>query len=62
MYLSHQTLTTNNINAYSVKIDAFTVDADNLELVKSLIQFDNGIGSRRLLQVDYISYQTTELY
>ena len=30
MYLNHQTLTNNNINVYSVKIDAFTVDANTI--------------------------------
>ena len=58
MYIDHQTLTTNNINVYSVTADAFTVDANKLELklelVKSLLNFDNGIGAWRLLQVEYI--------
>jgi hypothetical protein len=56
MYLNHQILTTNNINVYSVKTDAMTVDASNLELVKSLIKFDNGMGSWRVSKTDDIAY------
>jgi hypothetical protein len=56
MYLNHQILNHNNINVYSVKTDAFTIDANNLELAKSLLNFDNGIGSWRLSQVKDIAY------
>ena len=43
---------------YSVKTDAFTIDAANLELAKSLIKFDNTMGSWRLsnTNTDDISY------
>ena len=61
MYLNHQTLRTNNINVYSVKTDAFTIDANSLELAKSIIKFDNGIGSWRLSQTDDISYPKHKL-
>ena len=54
MYLNHKILTHNNINVYAVKTDAFTVDAHNLEIVKSLLTFDNGIGSLRLSHIEYI--------
>jgi hypothetical protein len=56
MYLNHKILTDNNINVYSVKTDAMTIDASNLELVKSLIQFDNGMGSWRVSNTDDIAY------
>ena len=39
VYLNHQTLTNNNTNVYAVDTDAFTDDADKLELVKSLLIF-----------------------
>jgi hypothetical protein len=48
MYNNHKILKDNNINVYSVKTDAFTIDANNLELAKSLIKFDNGLGSSSL--------------
>jgi hypothetical protein len=41
---------------YSVKTDAFTIDADNIELAKSLLTFDNGVGSWRVSQPDDIAY------
>jgi hypothetical protein len=44
------------MNVYSVKTDAMTIDANNLELAKSLLKFDNGIGSWRLSQVKDIAY------
>jgi hypothetical protein len=56
MYNKHQILKHNNINVYSVKTDAFTIDANNLELAKSLLKFDNGIGSWSLSNTDDISY------
>jgi hypothetical protein len=56
MYLNHQTLKSKNINVYSVKTDAFTIDADNIELAKSLLTFDNGVGSWRVSQPDDIAY------
>jgi hypothetical protein len=57
MYLNHQILTTNNINVYSVKTDAFTIDVNNIELAKSLLKFDNGMGSWRVSKTDDIAYQ-----
>jgi hypothetical protein len=56
MYLNHQILTTNNINVYSVKTDAFTIDVNNIELAKSLLKFDNGMGSWRVSKTDDIAY------
>jgi hypothetical protein len=56
MFLNHQTLKHNNINVYSVKTDAIIIDANNLELAKSLLNFDNGIGSWRLSKTDDIAY------
>ena len=45
MYLHHQSLAHSDINVYDVKIDAFTVDANKTTIAKSLLNFDNGIGS-----------------
>lgn len=56
MYLKHQLLTHNNTNVYSVKTDAFTIDATKIEIVKSLLSFDNGMGSWRLSQIEDITY------
>jgi uncharacterized protein len=61
MYLNHQTLKSKNINVYSVKTDAFTIDADNIELAKSLLTFDNGVGSWRVSQLDDIAYPKVKL-
>ena len=61
MYLNHQTLINNNINVYSVKTDAFTVDADKIELVKSLLKFDNNMGSWRVSNTDDIAYPKQKL-
>jgi hypothetical protein len=54
MFLNHQILTTNNINVYSVKTDAFTIDANKLELAKSLLKFNNNMGSWRVSKTDDI--------
>ena len=40
----------------SVKTDAVTIDATNLELAKSLLKFNNSMGSLRLSNTDAISY------
>jgi hypothetical protein len=56
MYLNHQTLKSKNINVYSVKTDAFTIDADHIELAKSLLKNDNGMGSWRVSKTDDIAY------
>jgi hypothetical protein len=56
MYNNHKILNYNNINVYSVKTDAFTIDANIFELAKSLLNFDNGIGSWRLSNTDDIAY------
>jgi hypothetical protein len=56
MYNNHQILRNNNINVYSVKTDAFTIDANNLELAKSLLKFDNVIGSWRVSTTEDIAY------
>ena len=56
MYLNHQTLKNNNINVYSVKTDAFTIDKNNLELAKSLLKFNDNMGSWRVSNTD-IAYQ-----
>ena len=56
MYLNHQTLKNNNINVYSVKTDAFTIDKNNLELAKSLLKFNNNMGAWRLSNTDDITY------
>ena len=58
MYLNHQTLKNNNINVYSVKTDAFTIDKNKLELAKSLLKFNNNMGSWRLshTNTDDVSY------
>ena len=45
MYKDHQTLRNNNINVYSVKTDAFTIDATNVKLAKSLLKFNNNMGA-----------------
>ena len=46
------------INGYSVKADAFTIDKNNLELAKSLLKFNNNMGSCRLsnTNTDDIAY------
>ena len=58
MYLNHQIFNNNNINVYSVKTNAFTIDEHNLELAKSLLKFNNTMGSWRLshTNIDEISY------
>ena len=58
MYLNHQTLNNNNINVYSVKTDAFTLDAANLALAKSLLNLNNNMGSWRFSNINDISYPT----
>ena len=47
MYLIHQTFKHNTMNVYSVKTDAFTIHATNLELAKSLFNFNNKMGAWR---------------
>ena len=59
MYLNHQILTNNNFNVYSVKTDGFTIDANKIEIDNSLLNFDNGIGSWRLSQIQDIAYPKT---
>ena len=51
-------ITKSYINGYSVKADAFTIDKNNLELAKSLLKFNNNMGSWRLsnTNTDDISY------
>ena len=61
MYLNHQFLTHINANVSSVKADAFTSDANHLELVKSLLNFDNNMGSGRLSNTDDISCPKVKL-
>ena len=56
MYLNHQTLANTNLNVYSVKTDAYTIDKDNLERGKSLLKFNNNMGSWRLSNTDDIAY------
>ena len=56
MYMNHQILTNRNTNVYYVKTDAFTVVAKQIWSVKSLVTFDNGIGSWRLQHIEYIAY------
>ena len=41
---------------YSVKTDAVTIDATNLELAVSLLKFNTRMGSWRLSNTDDISY------
>ena len=44
---------------YSVITDAFTIDAANLALAKSLLNFNNNnMGSWRLSNINDISYPT----
>ena len=61
MYLNHQTLKHNNINVYSVKTDDFTMDANTVELAKSLLKFNNNMGSSRLSQTEDISDQNYKI-
>ena len=61
MCLNHQLSTNHNINVYSVKTDAFTIDANNLELDIPLLKFDNTMGSWRLSKTDDISYPNVKL-
>jgi len=54
---SYNTLKQNNIEVYSVKTDAFTIKATDAEAAKSLILFNNNIGSWRISKTEkyYIS-------
>jgi hypothetical protein len=57
----HQTFINHISNAYSVKTDAFSIHADNLEIAKSLLKFDSGIGSWRLSKADDIACPKVKL-
>ena len=61
MYKDHQTLRNHNIDVYSVKTDAFTIDATNVNLVKSLLKFNNNMGAWRVSSTDDVSYTTYQL-
>jgi len=55
---SYNTLKQNNIEVYSVKTDAFTIKATDAEAAKSLILFNNNIGSWRISKTENIIYPT----
>jgi hypothetical protein len=55
-YNDHQVLIHHNTNVYSDNTDAFTIHADDLELAKSLLKVDNGIGSWRLSVTEDIQH------
>lgn len=61
MHQDHHILIHSNINVCSVKTDAFTSDADKLELAKPLLKFDNNFGSWRLYNTKYMSYPKVKL-
>ena len=61
MYLNHQIVNTNSINVCSVKTDTFTLGANNFELAKPLLKFNNNMGSRRVSQTEDIDYPRHKL-
>ena len=50
------TLRANGIDVYSIKTDCFTIKATDLDKARTLLNFDNGIGSWRLSKTDDIIY------
>ena len=56
MCVNHQTLNTTSINVYSVITDAFTFGANNLELAKPLLKFNNTMGSWRVSHTEDMYY------
>ena len=48
MYDDYTKLIDNDINVYSVKTDAFTINKNNLELAKQILKFSTDIGGWRL--------------
>ena len=49
-------LRANGIDVYSIKTDCFTIKATDLEKARTLLNFDNGIGSWRLSKTEDIIY------
>ena len=49
-------LRANGIDVYSVKADCFTIKATDLDKARTLLNFDNGIGSWRLSKTEDIIY------
>ena len=47
MFKAFEILKSNNILVFSVKTDCFTIKKQDLEKVKTLLEFDNGIGTWR---------------
>jgi hypothetical protein len=62
MFEAYQKLTKYNVPVYSVKTDAFTIKASDLEKAESLLTFDEGFGSWRLSKTADIIYPTQKLY
>ena len=48
MYTATKILTDKNIQIYSVKTDAFTIDKSNIEIAKTLLKFSLNIGGWRI--------------
>ena len=56
IYSDHKKLTKAGIKVFSVKTDAFTINKSDLDLAKTLISFDKGIGSWRVSKGEHINF------
>ena len=61
IYKSYKKLVKNKIAVYSVKNDAFTIKASDIEQCKQLLDFDVGIGNWRLSKDQHIIYPLDDL-
>ena len=55
LYSSFDILKDNDISIYSVKTDCFVIKSQDLDKAKSLLNFDNGLGSWRLSKTSDIN-------
>ena len=56
IHQSFETLKDNNIKVYSVKTDALTLKASDIEKAKQLLHFDPGMGNWRISKEKNIMY------
>jgi len=57
MYCDYKTLVFKGIEVFSVKTDAFTIKAGDLELAKSCLEFSKDIGGWRFSKMKILIYQ-----
>ena len=61
VYQSYEKLRKNNINVYSVKTDAFTINASDVEKASEILSFEKGIGNWRISKTEQIILPSTRL-